>query len=358
MASSGGHIEVVKKAIEFKKPTYVPLELWEMPGIFEDYGAKRPNELVFLPRTEDFDVFQVGYNWLLKNVGTDREGNRLCKDEWGCVRMLPKSPDHKYLYLVVEEPLADWKNLKNFVFPSIAVTDNFFSRMRSFLRKYPDRFRHATIDPGPVAIATDIMGYEHLLTSFYTDADKVKYVLDGISDYHLEVVKRWIQCDVHMISYYDSLATDKGLVFSPEIFRRFIKPGYKKIFDYVHKMGLYVGVGSDGDYSELFDDFKELGADVLHCSNNHSIGLEKLAKAGEGGFCIEGSIDMHTTLPLGSVEDIYREAEEMVKVLGGRNGGFIANILRYPVMKFPGENLQASIDAFNKYRFKVAHFYS
>ena len=37
------HIEVIKKAIEFNKPEYLPMEILDAPGIYNAYFTKDPD---------------------------------------------------------------------------------------------------------------------------------------------------------------------------------------------------------------------------------------------------------------------------------------------------------------------------
>ena len=61
---------------------------------------------------------------------------------------------------------------------------------------------------------------------------------------------------------------------------------------------------------------------------------------------------MQRTLPLGSKEEIFAEAKELVNKLGGRNGGFISLVIRWAILEYPEENVIASAEAFNRFRRK------
>ena len=251
-----GHIEVMRKAIEFKDPEYIPLEIVEAPGIYDERGKMNPDDVPLLPGTEDFDALQATFSYVYEDMGKNDKGYHQRRSEWGFVEMIPEG---KYDYFIVKYPLANWANLKNYQFPDPSVTDRYFNRIGKALKNYPERFVTAYITPGPFLTASNIVGYENLLTSLLTDLDKVKYLFDGIINYHMELVKRWRKVGAHMVSYFDEFADQKGLLFSPKFWRKHFKPFYKKIFSFIHEQGMYTGWGLDGKTLEILPDMKEVG---------------------------------------------------------------------------------------------------
>ncbi len=341
------HIEVMKKAIEFKTPDYPPIEIMEIPGLYDKYGTIDRDAVRPIRGTEDFDALQAYYAYTFQDLGTNEEGRPMRKSEWGFVEILPES---KYDYFIVEYPLANWDNLKHYEFPDPSITDDFFVRMEKIIKKYPDRFITAYIDPGPFLTLSYVMGWENLLVSLCTDLDKVKYVFDGIIDYDMELCRRWKKIGAHMVCFFDEFASQHGMLISPKLFREHVNPFYKKIFGHIHKLGMYAGCGLDGKTLDILPDMKEAGLDVLDCRQPLLMGIDNLAKVCDGKLCVKSTIDMQRTLPDGTREEIFREAEDLVKKLGGRNGGFIALVIRWSILEYPEENVIASAEAFNRFR--------
>ena len=342
------HIEVMRRAIEFKNPEYVPLEIIDVPGIYDDFGRLDKNKVKLLEGTEDFDSLQVIFSYVYRDLDIDEKGNRYRKDEWGCTQMIPY--DEKYSYLVVKHPLADWADLKKYQFPSPSITGKYFSQVKKELQRYPDRFKVGYFDPGPFELASYILGFENLLISVKTNIKKVEYVFDGIISYYMALAKNWKEVGAHMIFIYDILAHEQNLLISPSLWRKHLKPFYEKFFHYVHSLGMYTGLGLDGKIVEILPDFKDAEMDVLDYRQSTLIGIDNLARVCNGKLCIKGSIDMDGTLVKGTPKEIWHEAKQLVKILGSRNGGFIALAYRWPVLKVPEENVKASVQAFNYFR--------
>ncbi|MHB1377676.1 MAG: hypothetical protein ACYCXB_09710 [Candidatus Humimicrobiaceae bacterium] len=64
------HIENVKKALEFKKPDYLPMETNHIPGIYNAYHTLDLETVKFIPGTENFDamVSAKAFNKYRKNA--------------------------------------------------------------------------------------------------------------------------------------------------------------------------------------------------------------------------------------------------------------------------------------------------
>lgn len=342
------HIEVVKKTIEFKNPRYLPLEVIEVPGIFDDYGKEGIESTKLLEGAEDFDSLQATYSWTFEDLGKDKEGNLLRRDEWGCIQKVPQSGE--YSYLVIEEPLRDLSKLPAYTFPDPAITDGFFIQMKKNLQPYKDRFIAAYLDPGSVLIMINLLGAEGFFSQLYLDKKKVLYLFDGIWEFQKVLIKKWKEIGAQMIFLFDEWASQSGLLINPEFWRQVFKPFYKKIFSYIHAQGMYTGLGLDGNVLEILPDLKEVGMDAVDVRQPRAMGFENLAKVCDGKLCLKVSVDMQRTLPSGSVEEVKREADEIVRYLAKPEGGLIALVYRWATLKLPEENVRASVKAFNEYR--------
>jgi len=69
------------------------------------------------------------------------------------------------------------------------------------------------------------------------------------------------------LRYYiigDDYGMNNGLLLSPHMWRSLIKPELYKLIEQARYFGLSVIMHSDGDVSELLDDFVEIGVSYLH----------------------------------------------------------------------------------------------
>lgn len=343
-------IDLVQKAIAFDQPDRIPIELVEVPGIYDDYGTIHRDAVDRdFPPLKDFDSIQAIYSWVFEELGNDSNGDRLRRDEWGCVQKIPHTGE--YTYLVIEEPLKDWDHISTYRFPEPSVADAWFSDIEKSLKKYQGKFINAFIDPGITLVALNMRGYEDLLIDYYRNLDRVLYLFDGIWEYQKEIIKKWKAVGAHAISLYEEWATQDRMYVAPEWWRQNMKPFYKKVFDFIHEQGLYTGMGIDGWILDIIDDLQEIGLDILDNRQPILLGIDKLARAGNGRLCIKASNDMQLSLPGKTPGEVRSEARDLAQKLGfARKGGFIGLVFKWDRISLPIENVLASYEGFYHYR--------
>jgi len=340
-------VEAVKRAIEMTGPAYVPLEVVECPGVYDAYGTLDPGQVTLLPGTEDFDSIQATYHWTFAEEDTNADGERLRRDEWGCLQRVPAGEESAYV--VIEKPMIAGIDLTDYSWPDISLTEPFFARIAKARSAFPDRFLCGYIDPGPFLIAFNLMGYDGLLMNLYDDLDGVKAVVEGIVQYQVDLIRRWRRAGAHMINFIDEFAGSNGLMLSPDVWRKHFKPFFARLIREVKEQGMYCGFCLDGDVREVLPDFVDMGIDVLDVRQISGMGIAQVAELCSG-ICVKASIDMLTTLATGTPDEVRDEARALVEQFGQRNGGFIAMTLQWHRPTYPVANVAASIEGFNEFR--------
>jgi len=345
-------IDAVKRALEFNDPPYLPMELVDVPGIYNAYGTLDPDSVEFIEGTEDFDAAWATYHWTFAPLGENEAGEPLRRDEWGCVQRVPN--DEGSAYEVVEKPLAGGASLdtlKRYPFPDPSVADAFFERIESAIKtRYPDRFISAYIDPGPFLVAFNLMGYDGLLMQLADDVRVVEYLIDRIQEYQKELVRRWKRAGAHMVTFIDEFAGTNGLMFSPGLWREHFRARLEGILRFAKDQGLYVGLLLDGDIRAILEDLVALGIDSMQFVQSNVVGVDVIAKTCRGRTCIRASADMMSTLATGTPDEVRAECRTLYENFSTPHGGFIATVLQWHRPRYPRENVLASVNAFREYR--------
>jgi len=154
----------------------------------------------------------------------------------------------------------------------------------------------------------------------------------------------------HMITYLDEFASNAGMMFSPDIWRKYFKHFYVDMFKTIHEAGFYTGLGLDGNFVAIIDDILEMEVDVLELYDTRSFGVDRLEKKVKGKICITCGVDMSITLHLGTQEEVVKDAVEKVERLNSPNGGYMCKVLKWHRPEYPKANYTAAARAFNKYR--------
>jgi len=144
--------------------------------------------------------------------------------------------------------------------------------------------------------------------------------------------------------YGDDFAMAKGLMLSPEDWRRYLRPTYRKIFQLARSRGLKVWFHCCGTFRPVLPDLIQDGMDVWETVQAHLPGNEPEILKREFGkdIAFYGAVSTQSTLPFGTPDDIRREVRERIRVLG-RGGGYICGGDHAILPDVPIENVLAMI---------------
>jgi len=126
--------------------------------------------------------------------------------------------------------------------------------------------------------------------------DEVEGLMERTFDFHCECLDRVLsQVSVDYASFYEPIASNAGPVVSPEMFRRFSLPGYRKVIDLLRRHGVPLRVlcTTGGDLSSLLPMLLDAGINGLWISNIVSVNMEysKLRQEYGSEVALIGGID-------------------------------------------------------------------
>ncbi len=166
-----------------------------------------------------------------------------------------------------------------------------------------------------------------------TDPEYVKDIHGLVSDYTIRNFKLLLPEIASYIDITMSNADDQGTqnssILPPQIYRDLYVPYYKKMNDVLHTYAPKVKsfLHSCGAIYDLIEDVIDAGFDVLNpvqwSAGGHSYKewkdtcRNRIALWG-------GGVNSQTTLPLGTIDDVYKEAGEVCEYLSG-DGGYVFN---------------------------------
>jgi uroporphyrinogen decarboxylase len=152
---------------------------------------------------------------------------------------------------------------------------------------------------------------------------------------------------VDLVITGDDVATQAGLMMSPAMYRRLVKPHHARMFATIRentKAKIYLH--SCGNVYRLIGDFIEMGVDLLNpvqvtAGEMGDTGRLKREFGDRLSFC--GAIDTQKVLPTGSPEDVRAEVRRRIADLAP-GGGYIAGAVHCLQPDVPVENVLAMCD--------------
>ncbi len=323
--------EVVKLAIDHKRPPYIPWsfgftkEAYEK--LVEHYG--RPDiESVF-----DNHLLGLGNSiGMMEDVGSD-----CYRDIFGVVwdRSIDKDiGDVKGC--VLPEP-----TMKGYSFPD-PLTSRFFSDIPEKLEKQGDLFRVFNIGFSLYERAWTMRGMENLMMDFLDHPDFAHELLNAIGDYNIAQLEEALKYDIDAVHFGDDWGQQRGLQMSPKTWHEFIYPVLKRMYGVAKEAGKYVTIHSCGDVDELFDDLIDIGLNMFNPFQPEVMDVASLMQQYHGRLAFHGGMSTQKTLPYGTVEDVRNETRKLLEL--GKDGGYIFAPAHAVEGDVPLENMLAFIE--------------
>ncbi len=296
----------------------------------------------------------------IKGVGPKYVGPRLGngEDMWG-VRRKPISYGSGSYNEIDFYPLANAKSiddLKKYRWPSTEWFD-YSVLPENIATAQADGEHCLMISNGNVFETSWYMrGFEQMFMDFMLNPELAHGIVERVTDFYIEHFKKILSAakgDVDLAFTADDLGSQKGLLMSLEMWENFIKPHHIRLNKVIHEFGVKIIYHTDGAVMDAVEWLIDMGIDVLQALQFSADGMDPLELKQKYGdrLCFEGGVSVQTTLPFGSSEDVRREVEELIAVLG-KNGGYILGPSHAIQAGTPPENIVTMFDtASNFYPF-------
>lgn len=289
----------------------------------------------------------------IKNVAPEYVGppRREHEDFWGVIRREASYGEGSY-YEIEHYPLANARSiddLRTHVWP----TPDWFD-----YSVLPDRIRSANADGGPYAIIAlncnvfetswYMRGFEKAFLDLALEPEPFGFIMQQVTDFYAEHARRTLEAasgEIDLIFTADDIGQQNGLLMSLEMWSKNIKPHHERVNRVIHEYGARVIYHSDGAVMEAVPGLIDMGIDVLQALQFDAAGMDPELLKNEYGddLCFEGGISVQRTLPFGTADDVRRETEERIRVLG-RDGGYILGPSHAIQAGAPPENIVAMFD--------------
>jgi uroporphyrinogen-III decarboxylase len=148
-----------------------------------------------------------------------------------------------------------------------------------------------------------------------------------------------------MIWTGDDVGMQTGMLISPALWRRHLKPRMAELIARVKSINPAVKVAyhSDGMIWDIVPDLIEIGLDVLNPVQPACMDPADLKRRFGDRLCFWGSLDEQHTLPFGSPEDVRAEVRTRLATIG-RHGGLILGPTHHVQLDTPMENFWAMVE--------------
>ncbi len=288
--------EIIRKAVEFQTPPRIGIR-------FDEIGVN--------------DTYTVACGF-----GRDYDPSAPGEDEWGCAH---EKTDQPNMGQVKRHPIKTGHDIEGRRFPD-AEDPARYEAVEMVLPYAEDRYVLGYIGAGPFERLHFLHGFTETLTDMHLNPSLVERLLDIIVDFQLDLIRNFrdrFPGKIHGVTTTDDWGTQQAIFVSVPMWRQYFRPRYKKLIDAAHDAGMHFWLHSCGRINELMPEFVDLGLDVINLQQPRALGIKEIGDDFRGRICFESLIDIQTTLPSGSPQEMEREARLLLEHWSTPEGGFI-----------------------------------
>ena len=270
------------------------------------------------------------------------------EDEWGSV--WEKDAAGKTMGQVKVHPLRDYGQLQSFRFPDYDLPERYGNAAKAIAGHAEGKFVIAGIPLSLIHRLEYLRGHVEAWTDPYENPDDLGRLLDKLADIAIDAVNRLADAGAEGVFSCDDWGLQDRPMVSPEVFRRFWKPRYARVYGAARDRGMLCFLHSCGHIADLLDDFIDAGLHVIQMDQQENMGVDNLAQRFGGRLAFWCPVDIQQTMVEGSLEDIRRYAKNLIDSFGSFNGGFISKWYPSPqAVDHTQEKINAMSEAFVEY---------
>ena len=262
--------------------------------------------------------------------------HNLYVDAFGCTWRAGNSPH-------LEQAPLQAPCLKAYRFPDLLEPET-FKDVGEFFNRYNQHFTLCGIAHGFFDRGWSLRGMENFLVDFITNPLFVEELFEALTNIYLDLIDHIATYPFDGIRFGDDWGFQRGVLIGCRRWRKYVKPGLRKIFGRAREKGLAVMVHSDGDITELIPDLIEIGVQILNPLQPEAMDVLEIKRRYGRELCLNGGISTQFTLPRGTEQDVRREVNACLHYLG-KGGGYVISPAKAILPDVPLANAVALIDA-------------
>lgn len=297
---------------------------------------------VFPPRS-------LPIKWLNSNTYTDQWGI-----EW------TKKEDIFY-YEQANYPLAGditAQDVLTYHWPNpheIDISDDLHKRVKK-MREETDKALILDL-PAPMIHTTQYLrGFENWYMDCASNVKLLEILFDTVLEINIFIAEKILKQaaqDADIIKIADDIGMQNGLQVSPDFFRKYIKPRFKRYTDLIRRFApdTIIHLHSCGSIEMILKDLIEIGINAINPVQVSAKNMDpKTLKSKYGkDLSFWGAIDTQNVLNRMNDDEVREEVRKTIDILGA-NGGYVLSAVHNIQPDVPPENIVAMLEEGKNYK--------
>lgn len=199
-----------------------------------------------------------------------------------------------------------------------------------------------------------LRGLDNMLADMIADEEMAEACLKRMADFQVQVTRKVAECGFDMIVFGDDIGTQKSMMMSMDLWRRWLKPDLKRVIDAAKAVNpdVLAYYHSDGVIYDAIPELIEVGVDILNPIQPECIDPDKVKQLYGDRLSFWGCVGTQTTMPFGTPDDVEACVKHLCEVVGKGAGLCIAPThLLEPEVSFANvDALVHAVQTYGKYR--------
>lgn len=210
-------------------------------------------------------------------------------------------------------------DLEKYPWPDVKYFD--FTDIYRQIETYSDKMVFTGIWSPFFHTISDFLGMENYFCLMYENPVLVDALTEKVVDFYVEANEKFFEklgdrADV--MFFGNDFGTQRDLIISPEMFRRFILPSMKRLVDVGRKYNKKVMVHSCGSVYRIIPDLIDIGVELLHPIQAHAAGMSASDLVQyKNDLAFVGGIDTQSVFVNATPEEMCDEVKRVYDILGG-----------------------------------------
>lgn len=251
-------------------------------------------------------------------------------------------------YFAAVNPLADNPDIDSYPWPD-PDDPSLLDNARDIIAKKGEQF-FITPNFGFALFerAWSLRGFQKFFMDMAADPGYTEALLDRITEIQLRLIERFIDLGVDGGYFGDDYGAQKNLLFSPAMWRQYIKPRLAQMFAPFRDRDMPVLMHSDGQIDKILPDLVEIGLTTLNPVQPEVLDHSWLEETFAGKLAFYGGVSTQTVLPNGTPAEVRDAVAEAITTLAPNRTGLLIAPSHRMMTDIPMANVRAMLDAFKE----------
>lgn len=199
-------------------------------------------------------------------------------------------------------------------------------------------------------------GMQTFMENLYCEPELIEYYLDKMTDAYIAMMDKYLDAVgdyVQVVQNNDDFGSQRGMLLSPDLYRKFFKPRHARINEAIRKKkkDIHISLHCCGSIHPIIGDIIESGYDILNPLQKEAADMDPYEIKKEFGKNVTiwgGACSTQTTLTHGTIDEIIEECKAMIKCYAP-GGGFVYSQIHNIQADISPEKIMAVFDTALKY---------